>query len=317
MRGFVRGFSPVGTTAPPFNMEKTRFCDVCQINTSSANFYRHTKCAKHQALLKNKKTDEKNDIDGEHKKTDGENKPTAIQNDKWDDNESEYSSVGEYGIEFNPLDENDDFLKELNNEIFKEESEDEFKKFKQESKILQEKLKVDRLREQEAKRLLKGKPKEQPIDDPDGLFSQSGSEILGKDRRILIAKLNQYKFLFKQQLKGFKVKKGASLQELQQYLEECETIISIDGTEAFVLDGLYSALQMVEGATALTKNYDLTGLSAILRQNPQFNALMKQLMVKYNSFSKIAPEYQAIFIVVTTSYVVCLTNKQKKQNIQA
>ena len=57
------------------------------------------------------------------------------------------------------------------------------------------------------------------------LFDENGSEIIGRDRRVIINKLNQYRNLFPKELSKFKVKKGASTQELQAYLDEMATIV--------------------------------------------------------------------------------------------
>ena len=51
------------------------------------------------------------------------------------------------------------------------------------------------------------------LEDDDSLFDEVGSEIIGRDRREAISKLNQYKNLFPEELKKFKVKKNASLDE--------------------------------------------------------------------------------------------------------
>ena len=59
----------------------------------------------------------------------------------------------------------------------------------------------------------------------DDVFSDQGTPILGKDRLILQKKISQYKTLFADELKGFKVKRNASADELKTSLEEMETIV--------------------------------------------------------------------------------------------
>ena len=39
------------------------------------------------------------------------------------------------------------------------------------------------------------------------LFDETGTEIIGRDRRVIINKMNQYKSLFPKELAKFKVKK--------------------------------------------------------------------------------------------------------------
>ena len=57
--------------------------------------------------------------------------------------------------------------------------------------------------------------------------------------------------------------------------------------------------------------YNISGTADMLKQNPQFHNLIKQLYVKYNVFSKIPPEFQLILLVGTTA-VLCKTKNDKK-----
>ena len=148
--------------------------------------------------------------------------------------------------------------------------------------------------------------------DNDGLFNESGSEIIGRDNRTLISKLNQYKNLFPKELSKFKVKKGANTEELKKYLEEAESIVETVSVDSFMTDSLLQCVKLVEGASTMTR-YDVSGLSAILKANPQFHNLCKQLYVKYNVFNKIPIEYQMVMLIATTSYICCNKNKNKNQ----
>ena len=148
--------------------------------------------------------------------------------------------------------------------------------------------------------------------DNGGLFNESGSEIIGRDKRTLISKLNQYKNLFPKELSKFKVKKGANVEELQKYLEEAESIVETVSVDSFMTDSILQCVKLVEGASTMTK-YDVSGLSAILKANPQFHNLCKQLYVKYNVFNKIPIEYQMIMLIATSSYICCNKNKNKSQ----
>jgi hypothetical protein len=70
----------------------------------------------------------------------------------------------------------------------------------------------------------KSKPKlEKDIDtDSDSLFGDNATPLLGKDRRVLIAKIHQYKNLFPTELKKFKIKQNSSLEQLKEALSEME-----------------------------------------------------------------------------------------------
>ena len=88
-------------------------------------------------------------------------------------------------IESEPEQEDNDFLNDLNNENFVETS---TKPTPKEEPNESAKL---------MKQLFK-KPKKEPklIRDDDSLFDEDATPILGKDKRILVAKLHQYKNLF-------------------------------------------------------------------------------------------------------------------------
>ena len=95
----------------------------------------------------------------------------------------------------------DTFLDDLNNKNFVEEikpTKQEIKQEQNESKALMAEL------------LKPKKSKPQKVDkeiirDDDSLFGDDATPILGKDKRVIIAKLHQYKNLFKDDLKKFKI----------------------------------------------------------------------------------------------------------------
>lgn len=88
-------------------------------------------------------------------------------------------------------------------------------------------------------------------------------------------------------------------------------LLETSSTDEFVMDGILSSLQVVENLTAMTKNYNLVGLSQTLKMNKEFNSLAKQLMLKYGSFQAISPEYKMMFVVFTSCYIVRNRNKNK------
>ena len=216
------------------------------------------------------------------------------------------------------IDENDDFLGEFSNDTFQTEpTKDELLEIKKQSALLREKGKLETLKQRENNRFKKDIKKDKVIGEDDtDVFSNEGSEIFGLEKRTLLKKVQQYKFLFPKELKGFKIKKKATVIELKAYVQECETIVSLDGTEAFVLDGPYQAISVVEGVSSMTQDLDITGLSQMLKGNLQFQQLAKILFVKYNTFSRVAPEYQASFIVLTTAYICKMSNSQRKKTMR-
>lgn len=207
------------------------------------------------------------------------------------------SDVAEPKIEMNISENNNgDFLSELNNENFKDE--ENIKSTKEDKSFINS--------------LSRKKSKEPKGEAEDELFSDKGSELLGRDRRKLIAKLNQYKNLFKSELKGFKVKRGASLSELQQAIEEADSIVETSSVGGFINDSILSCIKLIEGVSTRTP-YNVSGMSEMLRSNPQFTSLMKQMYLKYEVFSRIPPETQIIMLVATTAYICKAKNSNKAQ----
>ena len=197
---------------------------------------------------------------------------------------------------------------EINVKLQKEREKENIKIQKQQEK---ENIKVIKEIEKKNKKIAK-----ETISNDDELFSEEGTQLLGKEKHILLKKVRQYKQLFPDQLKTFKIKPNANEQQLKSYLEEMDIIVQINSVDDFLLDSIIQSIKVIEQTTSHTKNYNIVGLADLLKGNPQFISLCKQLFIKYGSYSKIAPEYQLTFLVVTTAYVIRNKNKEKK-NIEA
>jgi hypothetical protein len=197
--------------------------------------------------------------------------------------------------------EDNDFLNDLNNENF----------------IIEEKPTKGTPKEEQnesakiMKQLFK-KPKKEPklIRDDDSLFDEDATPILGKDKRVLVAKLHQYKNLFPDELKKFKIKPNSSPEQMKACLSEMEAIVETSSVDQFMTDSILQCIKLVEAGTTRTR-YNISGTADMLKQNPQFHNLIKQLYVKYNVFSKIPPEFQLVLLVGTTA-VLCKTKNDKK-----
>ena len=208
-------------------------------------------------------------------------------------------------VEFEPLEEleqDETFLDDLNNENFieppsKEEQKQTEKELKQQMKLNK---KYEKIKEK----------KINSIFETNDLFDETGTEIIGRDRRVIINKMNQYKSLFPKELAKFKVKKGATIEELQAYLQEMSTIVECSSYDNFLSDSIIQSIKLVEGGSKMTP-YDISGCADMLKANPQFNNLLKQLYVKYNVFSKIPPEIQMLLLVTTTAYICVNKNRNK------
>jgi hypothetical protein len=152
-------------------------------------------------------------------------------------------------------------------------------------------------------------------EDTDSLFDDKGSEILGKNKRVLLNKVKQYKNLFPEELKGFKIKKNPTEKDLEEAIEEMSVIVDTSTVDQFLIDAIFQVIKVIEGISANTKSYNITGLADILKANKQFHTLAKQLFIKYGCYSNIPPEYQMVLIVATSAYI-CRQKNMKKGEIE-
>lgn len=157
--------------------------------------------------------------------------------------------------------------------------------------------------------------RQKPVED-EIFSSENPTEILGKDKRVLLTKVKQYKQLFPDELKGFKIKANASAYDLKVAIEEMDGIISTNGVDQFLTDSIIGSLKMIEGITAHTKNYNISGLAELLKGNPKFHSLTKQLYLKYNCFDAVPPEHQLVFLVATTAYI-CRNKNANRDQLEA
>ena len=186
----------------------------------------------------------------------------------------------------------------------------------QREQIRQEKMAMAEYKRQaavaarEAKKAAKGQPRESS-DDTDSLFGDSPTPIHGRDKILLMKKINQYKTLFPADLKGFKIKKNPSAEDLNNVLAEMEVLVETNSVDGFLVDSVLSCIKMVEPLTSGTRNYDVRGLADMLKANKEFHRLAKQLFIKYNVFSSVPVEYQMVMLVSTTAFICTQKNKGK------
>jgi hypothetical protein len=91
-----------------------------------------------------------------------------------------------------------------------------------------------------------------------------------------------------------------------------QTIIEVQSADAFVTESIIQCIRVIEPITARTENYNISGLSLVLKNSSQFNSLLKQLYLKYNTFSQVPIEMQIIMIISTSALLMTQKNKQKK-----
>ena len=165
------------------------------------------------------------------------------------------------------------------------------------------------------KRAPRAKPKKvmEETEQMEEIYSNEPTPIYGKDRLVVMQKIQSYKLLFPVELKAFKICKDPTIQDLNSALMEIETIIELGNVDSFVTDSIIQCIKLGEGVSAYTKNFNITGLACLLKQNKQFHSLLKMLYLKYNTFSAIPPEAQLGMIVATTALICVQKNKSKSQ----
>jgi hypothetical protein len=220
-----------------------------------------------------------------------------------------------------------------------------FEKTMSAKKLEQQELKLQKQKERELKRQLAEQEKEQKrflkmqerlereeakkskkssksgavsfsIDEDSGdetIFSENGTEILGREKMILLAKVSQFKQLFPEKLKSFKIKKNSTVEDLKLYIVEMESIIEVSNIDEFLYDAILQSIKLVEGISSYSKNYNIKGCADMLKMNPQFQNLCKLMFIKYHIFSAVPVEYQLIMIISTTSFMCMQKNKNKQQ----
>ena len=98
-----------------------------------------------------------------------------------------------------------------------------------------------------------------------------------------------------------------------QYLDEAQAILDTNSVDNYANEAIYHILQVLEGASTNFKNYNLTGLTNLLKGNIQFNQLVKVLCAKYSVFSSTPPEFILALTVMSSMYIVIQENRIKNQ----
>ena len=222
--------------------------------------------------------------------------------------------------EYIPESFDEDFLSELNSSNYQKEQEEELNReanLKQQKELEKERIKQQKEQEKYMKTIEKEQNKinrsnKAKINNDNELYSDEGTCIQGKEKLLLLHKIKQYKTLFPDELKSFKIKPNCSVSDLKQYIDEIDVIVSTSDVDQFLTDSILQCIKLIEIPTSRTKNFNITGLSDMLKSNKQFHQLCKKLYLKYGCFDNVPPEYQLVLLVATTAYVC--KNKNSGRN---
>ena len=197
-------------------------------------------------------------------------------------------------------------LEELDNDKYISEIETEKKK-KQSKKVIIEAQKEEKRQIQLDLQKQKFQDKEEKkIKD-----AEQYSEIQGVSRLTKLNTINKYKLLFPE-LKDFTFKKNSSSEELSIIITELQTIVELSSIDDFLLNSIYDTLLMIEPYTVPT-TCNITGISTMLKLNPNFTSILKKLILKYDLSTSTSPEIQLIIIVKTSLYMTIQRNQQNTQ----
>ena len=259
------------------------------------------------------------------KKTRGRKKKTVIEEPIIDEPIEE--PIVEEPIEEEPIEEiipesfDEDFLQELNVSNYQKEQQEEENReanLKQQKELEKERAKALKEQQKYMQQLEKEKVRNNKakINGDSDLYSDTPTEINGKEKLILLHKIKQYKTLFADELKTFKIKPSATVSELKQYIDDIDVIVSTSDVDQFLTDSILQCIKLIEIPTSRTKNYNISGLSDLLRSNKQFHQLCKKLYLKYGCFEKIPEEYQLLVLVATTAWI-CRNKNLNKDSLEA
>jgi hypothetical protein len=153
------------------------------------------------------------------KKTRGRKKKVIIEEPTVEEpiiEEPIVEEVKEEEEEYIPESFDEDFLQELNASNYQKQREEEDNReanLKQQKELEKERIKAQKEQEKYLQQLEKEKVRNNKakVNSDSDLYSDEGTEIKGKDKLILLHKIKQYKTLFPDELKTFKIKPNASI----------------------------------------------------------------------------------------------------------
>ena len=206
-----------------------------------------------------------------------------------------------------------EFLQEMENNKYVDQNEvdkQQDKEDKKQNKIDMKQNKIDSKITKAQKLEEKQRKIEEKIKEKEENKINESTEIITKSKRLLLSKINKYKKLFKTELSDYKINKNASEDQLKDHVINIQNILDSNEVDNYINDSIYHCIKMIEPFSCKTR-YNITGLSNVLKMNPQFDIMCKKLMLKYNCFSNTPIEYQMVMLVSTSVYLTIQMNQSK------
>jgi hypothetical protein len=148
-----------------------------------------------------------------------------------------------------------------------------------------------------------------------------------ENKQDLYHKITLYHKFFPKEVKGLKLKKDASIDELHDYIKACDATIMASDVNNFLQFQILSAIRVVERLSAIAGNVKLPFIRATikcnitstadkLQEDPEFGRLCNLLFIKYNMFSTIPPEFQLMFLILKTAMLARVENSLSEKNMR-
>ena len=200
------------------------------------------------------------------------------------------------------MDNTTDILDELNNDKYVSKIETlKNKKIRDKEIDIERKNDKKKLQNELLEQKIKDKKEQKKNED-----SEEVSQINGKLKLQQINTIQKYKLLFPE-LKDFKYKRSSNSEELAIVISELQNIVELSSVDDFLLNSIYDTLLMIEPYSVPTRA-NITGISTMLRLNPNFNIIVKKLILKYDFSNSTSPEMQLLIIITTSLYMVIQKN---------
>lgn len=147
--------------------------------------------------------------------------------------------------------------------------------------------------------------------------------VMTDERRKLIIHIQRYKSsklaryldLFDLDIKSLK---NMTEEELDTLLKDIQMTVSIRSSNTFNKEIFFTGVATAEPiVSSLTKSYDITGMSNILRQDPEIDDLLEEISLQNNKYT--SPHMRLAMALVKSALATNMINNKKnelKNNIE-
>ena len=143
-------------------------------------------------------------------------------------------------------------------------------------------------------------------DDIDDLFADLNNENYVSEE-VDVKKTKSEKEKLKLEKEQLKLDIERSKEEERKQMD---AIVSTDTVEGFCTDAILGVIGLAENVSTRSR-FNITGTAEMLKQQPKFHQLCKQLYIKHKVFSNVPPEMQLIMMIGLTASVASQNNAKR------